>query len=49
MVWDKDRENVLLEFSDMSLLGLYTGQEQRFTAIEFASALWDQICNALEQ
>lgn len=49
MVWDRDREQVLLELSDMSLLSLYTGQEQRFTTAEFTNALWDQICDVLER
>lgn len=49
VTWDRERESVVLDFHDLSLLKvLGAGNEQRFVFPEFTEALWEVIREALE-
>lgn len=49
VAWDKERESVVLDFYDLSLLQLMgAGNEQRFAFPKFTDALWEVIREALE-
>jgi hypothetical protein len=48
IVWDKSAERVVLSFHDFSLLGHFSDSKQ-LTPEEFTEAVWDRICNAIEE
>ena len=48
LVWDRERDQPVLAFHDLSLLSLL-GQEKRFTQADFIEALWERICDAIEE
>lgn len=47
-VWNREREMAVLDFQDLSLLSHMPGK-QEFTAEEFIDALWERICDAIEE
>lgn len=48
LVWDKQADGPVLDFSDLSLLG-HLGQQKRFLLDDFTDALWEQVCDAIEE
>ena len=48
VVWDKNVEGVVLSFHDFSLLEHFPDNKQ-LTPEEFTEALWDRICNTIEE
>lgn len=47
-VWDKEAGRPLLAFNDMSLLRHFGG-EKRLTPEEFTEALWEKVCDTIEE
>lgn len=47
LVWDKNRERIALDFHDMSLIDILSGNKM-YSQEEFSEALWNKICNAIE-
>ena len=48
MIWNREVEDEVLQFNDLSLLGHISG-EKTFTLTEFVDAVWDVVCNAIEE
>lgn len=48
IVWDKNTERAALSFHDLSLLGHFPDNKQ-LTVEEFTEALWNRICDAIEE
>ena len=48
MIWNREVEDEGLQFNDLSLLGHISG-EKTFTLTEFVDAVWDVVCNAIEE
>lgn len=47
IVWDSDADLPALAFSDFSLLG-YQSEERTFRLTDFTDAIWNAICDAIE-
>ena len=47
--WSQDKEDVVIIFNDISLLNTFNTGEKEYTKKEFLDALWNKICDVLEE
>lgn len=47
--WSPEKDMVVLRFHDLSLFDMGSSTDKLFTQKEFADAIWDNVCNAIEQ
>ena len=47
--WSKNKNNVVLELHDLSLLDMFPNQKQDLTLEEFVDALWHKICDVIDR
>lgn len=46
-IWSKEKEEIILKLLDMSLIDMLSG-EKEYTKMEFIDALWNKICDIIE-
>ena len=47
--WSQEKDDVVMKFNDISLLNSFNTGEKEYTKIEFLKALWNKICDVLEE
>jgi hypothetical protein len=47
--WSREKDDVIMKFNDISLLDSFHTGEKEYTKKEFLEALWDKICDVLEE
>ena len=47
--WSQEKYDVIMKFNDFSLLNTFNTGEKEYTKEEFLEALWNKICDVLEE
>jgi len=47
--WSQEKEYAVIIFNDISLFNIFSTQEKEYTKKEFLDALWNKICDVLEE
>ena len=47
--WSQEKDDVVMKFNDISLLNSFNTGEKEYTKKEFLEALWNKICDVLEE
>ena len=47
--WSQEKDEVVMKFYDFSLLNSFNTGEKEYTKKEFLEALWNKICDVLEE
>jgi len=47
--WNQEKDDVVMIFNDISLLNSFDTGEKEYTKREFLEALWNKICDVLEE
>jgi len=47
--WSQEKDDVVVIFNDISLLDSFDIGEKEYTKKEFLEALWNKICDVLEE
>ena len=47
--WSQEKDDVIMKFNDFSLLNTFDAREKEYTKKEFLEALWNKICDVLEE
>lgn len=47
--WSQEKDDVVIIFNDFSLLNTFDTREKEYTKKEFLDALWNKICDVLEE
>ena len=47
--WSQEKDDIVIIFNDISLLNLFDTGEKEYTKKEFLEALWNKICDVIEE